>query len=167
MTCSEATRGQEIQTDLPSRKSWPSWKAEPKQLVSPRGMAAINGLFEATLRREARFYIPTTATMARVRIEERISEESGIVAIEVDMDDVRNIEAAITPRTKLIWIETPSNPQLKVADIRAIAALGRKNILTACDSMNLPPCFSGRWNLASTSSPFLHEIFSGNSDVLG
>lgn len=47
----------------------------------------------------------------------------------VDMTDVRNIEAAITPKTRLIWVETPSNPMLKLANLREIAALAKRHKL--------------------------------------
>lgn len=45
----------------------------------------------------------------------------------LDMSHIRAIQAAIRPETRLIWIETPSNPLLKLADLRQIAALGKKH----------------------------------------
>ena len=59
---------------------------------------------------------------------------------EVNMTDVNNIEKCINSNTKLIWMETPSNPQLKIADIKAIVALAKtNNILTACDNTFATP----------------------------
>ena len=49
----------------------------------------------------------------------------------VDMTDVAAIEAAITPKTRLIWAETPTNPMLRLADLEAIAALARQRGLVA------------------------------------
>ncbi len=49
----------------------------------------------------------------------------------VDMTDVAAIDAAITPKTRLIWAETPTNPMLRLADLEAIAALARRRGLVA------------------------------------
>ena len=58
----------------------------------------------------------------------------------IDMADTAAIEAAITPRTKLIWVETPTNPLLKLADLEAIGRIGRaRGILTACDNTFATP----------------------------
>ena len=52
-----------------------------------------------------------------------------------DMTDIEAVKAAIQPDTALIWIETPSNPQLKVTDIQAITSLvANTTILVACDN---------------------------------
>ncbi|MDR3443316.1 MAG: cystathionine gamma-synthase [Legionella sp.] len=47
----------------------------------------------------------------------------------VDMTDPRTIEAAITPKTRMIWVETPSNPMLKLANLREIAAIAKRHKL--------------------------------------
>ncbi|MGL6028385.1 MAG: trans-sulfuration enzyme family protein, partial [Legionella sp.] len=58
----------------------------------------------------------------------------------VDMSDLANIEAEITPKTKLIWLETPSNPMLKLANLKAIAALAKKHgLLTVADNTFATP----------------------------
>ena len=58
----------------------------------------------------------------------------------VDLSDTTALEAAITDKTKLIWVETPTNPMLKVADLAAIARIAReRGILTACDNTFATP----------------------------
>ena len=58
----------------------------------------------------------------------------------IDMSEPRNIEAAITPKTKLIWLETPSNPMLKLANLRAIAAIAKKHkLITVADNTFATP----------------------------
>jgi len=53
----------------------------------------------------------------------------------VDTTDVAQLTAAIRPNTKLIWIETPSNPMLRITDLKAVATLARsQKILTLCDN---------------------------------
>jgi cystathionine gamma-synthase/cystathionine gamma-lyase len=61
------------------------------------------------------------------RIMKRIYEPFGLVFKFVDMSDVANIEAVVTDNTKMIWIETPTNPLLKIVDIKAITNLCRQN----------------------------------------
>ncbi len=57
------------------------------------------------------------------RILDKIFKHQGITATRVDMTDHAATKAAITPKTRIIWLETPSNPMLKVIDIKAMAAL--------------------------------------------
>lgn len=58
----------------------------------------------------------------------------------VDMSDISRIEAAITPKTKLLWVETPSNPMLKLANLREIAALAKRhNLITVADNTFATP----------------------------
>ncbi|HWB19202.1 MAG TPA: PLP-dependent aspartate aminotransferase family protein [Phycisphaerales bacterium] len=75
------------------------------------------------------------------RLMTRVRERSmGLKVSYVDMTDIRKVKAAITPRTKLIWVETPTNPTLKVTDLRAVAALAKgKGIITVCDNTFATP----------------------------
>ncbi|HVY81050.1 MAG TPA: aminotransferase class I/II-fold pyridoxal phosphate-dependent enzyme [Steroidobacteraceae bacterium] len=58
----------------------------------------------------------------------------------VDLTDPAALEAAIRPNTRLIWAETPTNPLLKIVDLRAIATIAKKRgILTVCDNTFATP----------------------------
>lgn len=58
----------------------------------------------------------------------------------IDMSRPELIEAAITPKTKLLWLETPSNPMLKLADLKQIAAIAKKHhLLTVADNTFATP----------------------------
>lgn len=60
---------------------------------------------------------------------------AGLETSFVDLSDLSAIEKAIRPDTRMIWVETPTNPLLKLADLRAIAALAKKrNIITVADN---------------------------------
>jgi cystathionine gamma-lyase len=53
----------------------------------------------------------------------------------VDFSDPAKVEAAVTPETKMLWVETPTNPLLKITDLKAIADIGRKyGLITVCDN---------------------------------
>ncbi len=66
------------------------------------------------------------------RLFTRVYEKFGIHVTYVDFTDTANIFNAITPRTKLIWVETPTNPTLKIADIAAIAKLAKTSGCLLC-----------------------------------
>ncbi len=66
------------------------------------------------------------------RLLERVRKRSAGLKISfVDMSEPDKIQAAIRPETRMIWVETPTNPMLKLADLKAIAALAKKNSLLA------------------------------------
>lgn len=68
----------------------------------------------------------------------------------VDMRDPANIEAAITPETKMIWCETPSNPTLKLTDIEAVSKIAKKhNLLLVVDNTFMSPYFQNPLNLGA------------------
>jgi len=75
------------------------------------------------------------------RLFERVRRRSaGLSVSYVDPADSAAIEAAITPATRMIWVETPTNPLLKIADLAAIAAIGRRaGVLTVADSTFASP----------------------------
>jgi cystathionine gamma-lyase len=61
------------------------------------------------------------------RLFERVRKASAGLAFDfVDMSDVSNIERALRPETKMIWVETPTNPLLKLADLSAVAGVAKK-----------------------------------------
>ena len=60
------------------------------------------------------------------RLFSKVFEKYGIRFHYVDTSNIKNIEAAITAHTKLIWIETPTNPLMNITDISAAAALSKK-----------------------------------------
>jgi cystathionine gamma-lyase len=75
------------------------------------------------------------------RLFTRVRERSaGLQVSYVDLSDSSALAAAIRPETRMIWIETPSNPMLKLVDLAAVAALGRaKGILTVADNTFASP----------------------------
>ncbi|MBO9593079.1 MAG: PLP-dependent transferase [Niabella sp.] len=66
------------------------------------------------------------------RLFTHVYQKFGIGVHYTNTTDVANVAAAITPKTKLIWIETPTNPTLKISDIRAIAALAKAHHILLC-----------------------------------
>ncbi|MCW5612921.1 MAG: PLP-dependent transferase [Rubrivivax sp.] len=87
----------------------------------------------------------------------------------VDLTEPQHLLAALTPQTRLIWVETPTNPLLKLADLRAIAAIAKqRGILTACDNtfaspFNQRPLELGFDIVVHSATKYLN----GHSDVIG
>jgi cystathionine gamma-lyase len=75
------------------------------------------------------------------RLFDKVRKRSAALAFSfVDMGDISAIEAAITPETKMIWVETPTNPMLRLADLSAIAALAKKHgLITVADNTFASP----------------------------
>jgi cystathionine gamma-lyase len=104
------------------------------------------------------------------RLFERVRRRSaGLEFSFVDMTDPAALEAAIRPETRLIWIETPTNPLLKLVDLEAVAALARRRgILTCCDNT-----FASPWNqrpLELGCDLVMHsatKYLNGHSDMIG
>lgn len=66
------------------------------------------------------------------RLFTHIYEKFGISVKYVDASNINNIETAISSSTKLIWIESPTNPTLKIADINAISIIAKENNILLC-----------------------------------
>ncbi|MBC6368442.1 PLP-dependent aspartate aminotransferase family protein [Algoriphagus sp. AK58] len=87
----------------------------------------------------------------------------------VDMSNLEAVKNAVRPNTKLFWIETPSNPLLKITDIRAIAQLAKaQGAILACDNTFATPVFQNPLDLGADI--VMHsstKYFGGHSDILG
>jgi cystathionine beta-lyase/cystathionine gamma-synthase len=92
----------------------------------------------------------------------------GITTTYVDTADVEAVRAAIGPRTKLIWVETPTNPLLRLADLRAIAALKGEGRYLAVDNTFCSPVFQRPLELgADIVVHSTTKYINGHSDVVG
>jgi cystathionine gamma-lyase len=87
----------------------------------------------------------------------------------MDLSDLSAVEKAVKPNTKMIWIESPTNPMLKIFDIEALAKLARaKNILSIVDNTFMSPYFQRPLDLGA--DVVMHSItkyMNGHSDVVG
>jgi cystathionine gamma-lyase len=103
------------------------------------------------------------------RIFDKVHRRHGLRFDAVDMTDPANIERALRPETKLVWIETPTNPMLKLADLAAVAKLARsRGARTVVDNTFATPFFQRPLSLGidvvvhSTT-----KYLNGHSDVVG
>ena len=103
------------------------------------------------------------------RLFSRVRQISaGLAFTFVDLRDLKAVENAIEPRTRLIWVETPSNPMLKLADLAAIAAIARgRGVLCAADNTFATPYLQRPLNFGFDL--VMHsgtKYLNGHSDVV-
>lgn len=132
------------------------------------GMAAMTGLLEC-LPNGARVLIPDDCyTGLRMLCEEYLPER-GIVAVSLDMTDLDAVRAACASPTAMLWIETPSNPRMKISDIAALAQIGHTaGAVVVADNTFATPLLQRP--LALGADIVMHsttKYFGGHSDVLG
>lgn len=102
------------------------------------------------------------------RLFNRIYGKFGLNFSFVDMTDIAHIEQAIQPETKLIWIETPTNPMLNIVDIQAVCAMAQKHNIRVCvDNTFASPYLQTPLDLGADM--VLHsatKYLGGHSDVI-
>jgi len=104
------------------------------------------------------------------RLFERVRKHSANLAVSyVDLSADGALEAAITPETKLVWVETPTNPLLKIVDIEKTAAIARKRgLLVGCDNTFASPYCQRPLDLgADIVMHSATKYIAGHSDVVG
>lgn len=102
------------------------------------------------------------------RIFTKIFEPFGIKFKFVSMKDTSQIEAAISENTKLIWVETPTNPMINIIDIEAVSEISkRNNVLLAVDNTFATPYLQNPLDLgADIVMHSMTKYLGGHSDVL-
>jgi len=100
---------------------------------------------------------------------DKVFKQFGITYTRADMLDLTATEAAFTPKTKLVWIETPTNPLLKVVDIAAVARIAKaKGAIVAVDNTFATPVLQNPLTLgADIVSHSCTKYIGGHSDVIG
>jgi len=164
--------------DIYTRASNPNRRAVEEKLATleggseaiafASGQAATMSIFHS-LGGNSHVILPDDIYYNTKVIIDNLYSNFGLTCTAIDMTDLGAIKRAIKKNTKLIWIETPSNPSLKITDIQAVVKIAKaKNILVACDNTWATPFFT---------RPFEHGVdlimhsttkyFGGHSDILG
>jgi len=132
------------------------------------GMAAITALFH-TLQPGDHLLMPHDVYYATRAMAQTMFGIKGIVVSQVAMYDLKAVKKAIRPNTALIWLETPSNPQLNISDIAKIAKMVHQvGGLCAVDNTWASPVLQQPLNHgADVVMHSTTKYFGGHSDVLG
>ncbi len=104
------------------------------------------------------------------RLLEHARHAYGLEVTYLDLSDLDGLRAALRPNTRMIWVETPSNPLLRLTDIAAVAAIGRQqpDCLVAVDNTFLSPVLQRPFDLGADL--VIHsttKYLNGHSDVVG
>jgi cystathionine gamma-synthase len=137
-------------------------------LAFASGMAAMNAVLEA-MPAGAEVLIPADCYTGLRVLGAEFMPERGVRLRAVEFGDLEALRAAMTPATKLLWAETPSNPQLRVADLAALAQIAHAGgALLACDNTFATPALQNP--IAHGADVVMHsttKYLGGHSDVLG
>jgi cystathionine gamma-synthase len=133
------------------------------------GMSASDCALRAVLRPGDHIVIPDDAYGGTFRLIDKVFREWGVDHTPVHLSDLEAVRSAITATTRMIWVETPTNPLLSIADIAAIAEIGRgvgATVLVdntfASPALQQPLTLGADIVLHSTT-----KYIGGHSDVVG
>ncbi len=132
------------------------------------GLAATNAIVQ-TLSAGQHVVCGRNTYGGTYRLFEKVWKRHGLAFSFVDATDPGVIAAALRPETRLVWVETPTNPLMELADIRAIAALTRpRGIRLVVDNTFMTPFFQRPLELGADI--VLHSVtkyLNGHSDMVG
>ncbi|MGA8870853.1 MAG: cystathionine gamma-synthase [Candidatus Acidiferrales bacterium] len=132
------------------------------------GIAAENAVLQAYLRPGDEVVIPNDVYGGTYRILNRVFQPIGVVVRQIDTGDLAAVEAAITPKTRFVWIESPTNPRLLITDIAAVAKLAHaRKALLVVDNTFATPVFQQPFELGADI--VVHSVtkyLAGHSDTV-
>jgi len=136
--------------------------------VFASGLAAENAVLQAYLRPGDEVIIPLDVYGGTYRILNKVFQPIGVVPRQIDTANLAAVEAALTPRTRLVWIESPTNPRLLINDIAAVAKLAHAHkSLVVVDNTFATPCFQQPFELGADI--VVHSVtkyLAGHSDTI-
>lgn len=136
--------------------------------VYASGLAAENAIFQAYLRPGDEVVIPLDTYGGTYRILNRVFKPMGVEIRQIDIADAEALDNALTHRTRLVWIESPTNPRLLVYDIEAISQLAHdRGALVVVDNTFATPYFQRPFELGADI--VVHSVtkyLAGHSDVI-
>lgn len=137
-------------------------------LAFASGMAASSAVFQS-LQAGDHVIAPNDAYYGTAKVLREVFGRWGLACSFVDLTDIGAVERAVTPRTRVIWMETPSNPALAVTDIAAVCRIARAaGALAACDNTWATPLLQRPLDLgADVVMHATTKYLAGHGDVTG
>jgi methionine-gamma-lyase len=133
------------------------------------GMAAINIAVLSLVNKGDHVVTTDSLYGGTAKLFSDILPKFGVHFTFVDLSEPKNVEGAMRENTKIIYVETPSNPTMKLTDIEAVSKIAKENgITTMVDNTFMSPYFQQPLKLgADVSIHSLTKYLSGHSDVIG
>lgn len=136
--------------------------------VYASGLAAEHAVLLAHLKPGDEIVTPLDVYGGTYRLLTRVFQPLGCVASQVDFADLAAVERALTPKTRLVWVESPTNPRLLVCDIAALARLAHASgALLVVDNTFATPFFQQPFSLGADI--VVHSVtkyLAGHSDLI-
>ncbi|MBL8951658.1 MAG: cystathionine gamma-synthase [Myxococcaceae bacterium] len=103
------------------------------------------------------------------RLFDKVWKRAGLNFTFVDLSKIENLEPAITPKTKVVWVETPTNPMMKLIDLAAVAEVCKKRkLISVCDNTFMTPYFQRPIDLGiDIVTHSTTKYLNGHSDCVG
>ena len=138
-------------------------------LAFSSGLAAEDALLRAVVRPGDHIVIGNDVYGGTYRLINRIFGDWGVEHTVVDLADLRAAGKAITPRTKVLWVETPSNPLMKISDIAELTEMAHAaGVLAVVDNTFASPALQRPITLgADVVVHSMTKYIGGHSDVIG
>jgi len=133
------------------------------------GMAAIHATVASLVRKGDHVIAPDSLYSGTERLFIDILSKFGVETSFVDQSDAAKVEEAVRENTKIIFIETPANPTLKITDLKAVARIAQKRtIITIIDNTFMSPYFQQPLSMGiDVSIHSLTKYLGGHSDLIG
>ncbi len=140
----------------------------PHAAAFASGLAAENAVLQAWLKPGDEIVIPLDVYGGTYRILNQVYQPIGCVIKQVDLSDPRALEGAVSAKTRLVWVESPTNPRLLVYDLEAIARAAHAcGALLVVDNTFATPYFQQPFQLGADI--VVHSVtkyLGGHSDLI-
>jgi cystathionine beta-lyase/cystathionine gamma-synthase len=159
-------------TNNPTRQRLEGVLAElenvPHAAAFASGLAAENAILQAYLRPGDEVVIPQDVYGGTYRILNKVFQPIGVVIRQIDTGDLAAVDAATTPKTRFVWIESPTNPRLLITDIAAVSKIAHaRSALVVVDNTFATPVFQQPFELGADI--VVHSVtkyLAGHSDTI-
>jgi len=159
-------------TSNPTRKRLETVLAEleggTRAAVFGSGLAAEHAVLQAYLKPGDEILVPGDVYGGTFRMLHRVFEPIGCIVTQVDFSDLEAVSAALTPATRLVWLESPTNPRLLIYDIAEISRRAHAaGVLVVVDNTFATPFFQRPFELGADL--IIHSVtkyLAGHSDLV-
>jgi len=132
------------------------------------GLAAENAVLQAYLRPGDEIVLPRDVYGGTYRILNKVFQPIGVKIRQIETENLKQVESTVNEKTKIVWIESPTNPRLQINDIAAIARIAHaKGAFVVVDNTFATPYFQQPFELGADI--VVHSVtkyLAGHSDVI-
>lgn len=155
---------------LPLEKELAKLERTKQVLVTPSGMSAIHSVFQTYLSPGAEILINEDMYSGTLKLLRILYQDLGVKCVKVNMRDLEILQESITPKTKIIMLESPSNPMMNIIDIEKIVEIsksGNKEVIVLVDNTIMTSVLQSPLELGADIVVYsLTKYINGHQDVV-